>query len=489
MRSALRHTVSSAACRGGWLSVAPVRVARRFAGAVPEGLTLGRPFRTLTTGVTYDRFTGRPIDDAPSLTEAHLREMARIIRDRREQDPVVIDFNHGSAIGATPAQAQTLGLILDAWVERTATGAVLIVQPAFNDAGAAVVRGCHGALWSSPEFVVGPVFDRSRPGVQVGTAAVLAVSLTPRPAQTNDLLDPVMLSERVRDMARRATKRTAVRAAPGDVMDEAAILAALDALGLSTEALAAAADAIAAAEGEEIAPAIIAALDGVDGVDIEAVKAALMPPADDASAEPAARAEVDDAELAALREKAGMADALAEELAQVKAELDALRAQAQADGGEPAVRAEVSSLRSELARFRAEAKAAALRGEAVEAAMKVARAEAAAQVAKAEDDASFASFLGDGRVAPAERETFIAARSEHRAGRTGWFDSQFSDRAPGSVFTRGEVGHGARPEHGDMAKHQAINAYATEHGVPYDRALTAMRSINHPAVSATNRKG
>ena len=50
-------------------------------------------------------------------------------------------------------------------------------------------------LWSSPEFLNGEVFSRDG-GTKVGEAQLLAITLTPRPAQSNDKISRVTLSER-----------------------------------------------------------------------------------------------------------------------------------------------------------------------------------------------------------------------------------------------------------------------------------------------------
>lgn len=165
--------------------------------SVPDGLTLGRPFRTLSAGVVRSRFDGEPLDGAPPITATHLADMARLVRERAEEDPVILDFNHGSAIGLTSAEAGALGLVVDAFVadEGDGRGAGLYVHPAYNARGLAALEDNAGALWNSPEFVLGPVFDRAGAGAQLGVAQLLAVALTPRPAQVATTIDAVRLSE------------------------------------------------------------------------------------------------------------------------------------------------------------------------------------------------------------------------------------------------------------------------------------------------------
>jgi hypothetical protein len=58
-----------------------------------------------------------------------------------------------------------------------------------------VVNEAGGVLWSSPEFLAGEVFDRAG-GDKVGDAQLLAITLTPRPAQSHAKIDRVILNER-----------------------------------------------------------------------------------------------------------------------------------------------------------------------------------------------------------------------------------------------------------------------------------------------------
>jgi hypothetical protein len=59
-----------------------------------------------------------------------------------------------------------------------------------------VVNEAGGVLWSSPEFLAGEVFDRAG-GAKVGDAQLLAITLTPRPAQSHSKIDRVILNERL----------------------------------------------------------------------------------------------------------------------------------------------------------------------------------------------------------------------------------------------------------------------------------------------------
>ena len=68
--------------------------------------------------------------------------------------------------------------------------------PAYNERGLDVVNNAGGILWSSPEFVTGDVFSRDG-GEKIGDAQLLAITLTPRPAQSNNKIDRVTLTERL----------------------------------------------------------------------------------------------------------------------------------------------------------------------------------------------------------------------------------------------------------------------------------------------------
>ena len=67
-------------------------------------------------------------------------------------------------------------------------------MPAYNERGLEVVKNAGGVLWSSPEFIAGDVYTRDG-GEPIGTAQLLAITLTPRPAQSNDKISRVTLSE------------------------------------------------------------------------------------------------------------------------------------------------------------------------------------------------------------------------------------------------------------------------------------------------------
>jgi len=166
------------------------------ASDVTEGLTVGRPFKTLALGSVSARLSGETIGE---VDLALLEEMVRVYRERREDDPVIIDWQHASSPfnpgpPAAPDVGGALGLIVD--LELREDG--LYATPAYNERGLKVVQEAGGVLWSSPEYVTGDIFSRDG-GTKVGGAQLLAVTLTPRPAQSNSKIDRVTLKENLMD--------------------------------------------------------------------------------------------------------------------------------------------------------------------------------------------------------------------------------------------------------------------------------------------------
>lgn len=162
---------------------------------IPDGLTLGRPFKTLSLGQVSSRMNGENV--GKEINNEMLTEMVRVFKERRESDPVIIDWQHAtspyqSGPPAPPESGNALGLIVD--LELRADG--LYAYPAYNERGLNVVNEAGGVLWSSPEFLAGEVFDRAG-GAKVGDAQLLAITLTPRPAQSNSKIDRVTLNERL----------------------------------------------------------------------------------------------------------------------------------------------------------------------------------------------------------------------------------------------------------------------------------------------------
>ncbi len=162
---------------------------------IPDGLTLGRPFKTLSLGQVSSRMNGENV--GKEISEAMLSEMIRVFKERRQEDPVIIDWQHAtspyqSGPPAPPESGNALGLIVD--LELREDG--LYAYPAYNERGLNVVNEAGGVLWSSPEFLAGEVFDRAG-GDKVGDAQLLAITLTPRPAQSHAKIDRVLLNERL----------------------------------------------------------------------------------------------------------------------------------------------------------------------------------------------------------------------------------------------------------------------------------------------------
>jgi hypothetical protein len=166
-----------------------------FAYNIPENLTIGRPFKTLGLGQVSSRMSGENVGKEIDLSM--LAEMVRVFKERKDQDPVVIDWQHATSPyqGGSPAPPESgnaLGLIIDLELKEDGLYAI----PAYNERGLKVVQDAGGVLWSSPEFLAGEVYDRLG-GAKVGDAQLLAVTLTPRPAQSHDQIDRVILNERL----------------------------------------------------------------------------------------------------------------------------------------------------------------------------------------------------------------------------------------------------------------------------------------------------
>ena len=160
---------------------------------VPDGLTIGKPFKTLSLGQVSSRMNGDNI--GKEIDQDLLQEIVRVFRERREADPVIIDWQHATSPfqGGTPAPPESgnaLGLIVDLDLR----GDGLYAIPAYNERGLQVVKDAGGILWSSPEYLHGEIFTRDG-GEKVGDAQLLAITLTPRPAQQSDKIDRITLKE------------------------------------------------------------------------------------------------------------------------------------------------------------------------------------------------------------------------------------------------------------------------------------------------------
>lgn len=165
---------------------------------VPEGLTIGKPFKTLALGQVSSRMSGDNV--GKEIDQDLLQEMVRVFNERKSSDPVIIDWQHATSpfSGGTPAPPESgnaLGMIVDLDLREDG----LYATPAYNERGLEVVKAAGGVLWSSPEFLNGEVYSRDG-GSKVGNAQLLAITLTPRPAQSHDKIQRVTLNERVESM-------------------------------------------------------------------------------------------------------------------------------------------------------------------------------------------------------------------------------------------------------------------------------------------------
>ena len=160
---------------------------------VPEGLTIGKPFKTLSLGQVSSRMNGDNI--GKEIDQDLLQEMVRVYKERREADPVIIDWQHATSpfqgeSPAPPESGNALGLIIDLDLRDDGLYAI----PAYNERGLQVVKDAGGILWSSPEYLQGEIFTRDG-GEKVGDAQLLAITLTPRPAQQSNKIDRITLKE------------------------------------------------------------------------------------------------------------------------------------------------------------------------------------------------------------------------------------------------------------------------------------------------------
>ena len=160
---------------------------------VPEGLTVGKPFKTLSLGQVSSRMSGDAI--GKEINQDLITELVRVFKERRDHDPVIIDWQHAtspfqSGSPAPPDSGSALGMIIDLEMKNDGLYAI----PAYNERGLEVVKNAGGVLWSSPEYIHGEIFSRDE-GQKVGDAQLLAITLTPRPAQSHNTIDRITLSE------------------------------------------------------------------------------------------------------------------------------------------------------------------------------------------------------------------------------------------------------------------------------------------------------
>ena len=159
-----------------------------------DGLIIGKPFKTLALGQVTSRMNGNQI--GKDIDNELLAELVRVYNERSEVDPVVIDWQHATSpfqngSPAPPESGNALGLIVGLELKDDGLYAI----PAYNERGLEVVQNAGGVLWSSPEFITGDVFSRDG-GEFIGNAQLLAITLTPRPAQSNNKIDRITLNER-----------------------------------------------------------------------------------------------------------------------------------------------------------------------------------------------------------------------------------------------------------------------------------------------------
>jgi phage I-like protein len=73
----------------------------------------------------------------------------------------------------------------------------LFAVPYYTQKGVELVEKSQGLLYPSPEFQVGDLYSRDGNGEKIGNAQLLAVTLTPRPAQTENKISRVLLMENI----------------------------------------------------------------------------------------------------------------------------------------------------------------------------------------------------------------------------------------------------------------------------------------------------
>lgn len=160
---------------------------------------IGKPFKTLALGTIYSRTSANEMNAnkakplSSEITLDILNEFDKVYRITKEKNPVIIDWNHNSTSEtANPLSSISYGEIIDMEVREDG----LWVTPAYTKQGAEIVKMSEGSLWSSPEFLLGKIYDRQT-GDLIGNAQMLAITLTNRPAQPHNLIDRVSLMEKI----------------------------------------------------------------------------------------------------------------------------------------------------------------------------------------------------------------------------------------------------------------------------------------------------
>lgn len=164
---------------------------------IPNGLQIGKAFKTLSLGQVSSRMNGEKV--GREISSDLLQELVRVFKERQIQDPVIIDWQHATSpfnggAPAPPESGNSLGLILDLELREDGLYAI----PAYNERGLEVVKNAGGILWSSPEYIDGEVYSRDG-GDKIGDAQLLAITLTPRPAQSHNKIDSITLSESAKE--------------------------------------------------------------------------------------------------------------------------------------------------------------------------------------------------------------------------------------------------------------------------------------------------
>lgn len=163
----------------------------------PE-LKQGSPLLVLTLGQSYSKFSGQPYGS--QVTKDVLRELVRTFKMR--ENAVIIDWEHASSSfvnqqPSSPDVGMALGEVIDVYLDKAEEN--LYIVPAYTKSGVEVVAKSDGVLWTSPEFAVGDIYSKND-GKKMGSASLLAVTLTPRPQQPQSKIQRVLLSEKITQM-------------------------------------------------------------------------------------------------------------------------------------------------------------------------------------------------------------------------------------------------------------------------------------------------
>lgn len=160
----------------------------------PDRLTLGEPLVVLRVGVVRDydgeQLTGNVTDRAQLVDMVSYFER---VQQPSGQLPL-IDFDHGAVGGLSlfsPVDRSVpLGAVVAMRVIDDDIGPALEVTPAYTKRGRQVIDDAEGLLWPSATYRLAPTTDRMSDDV-VSDAALLAFALTPNPATRVDQLGEV----------------------------------------------------------------------------------------------------------------------------------------------------------------------------------------------------------------------------------------------------------------------------------------------------------